>query len=893
MAPADVFILSSSPLQKPFQSHAMSSSPLPSPSELFKQKRPSAIPTGSRAASIPLNSPISFTSAATLLNESRQKSPPDAQSNKPTKSKGTKKKDGSSELLELLDKAKVTKPRAKRASLGKKKDLIDGEPAKVPRKTITKKDNALLDGVETTKPKSSRAKKVVAEDGEEKIPVPRKPRAKKATKDDVGDERAKEKPARKPRAKKSEGGQTKIVKGRVTKKSAAAASDKAEGKLKSISKDSATEKISKPPNSPVHYGLPKAVKRRTDWSPPTASITSRPLSPTSEPVEAEIVPPDSRPSPLASKGFGNLLGDYGSTQSSVLAVQRKVSDEGGTRKRKMIELIKTNISAASNAPVETPPKAKAPRKKARTITDLATSAYAAVESDAPVESAPLLQYFSPTGINGTTKESTKARSKTASKGTKAKKDAIQAPVLLSPTSALGQVRNQDFVFGTSSQLAREESPTYLRDLQMAMQESNQMMHDPFHDSFNDPFADSVPEPSAPAPSKVRRKDPKGALWAAAARDASGSLLDVEVVDLIDSPVVSKTGGILEAAAQLLAEDEWQDVEVVLPKSPTKAGHEPEASTDLQPNSPKAKAPTKTSSPKRPKVLKDKDVAAAPTKTTKKTAKPKVLEMPDFEGFTTVQLASQLASYHFKPVKSRTAMISLLEQCWEGVNRTALQEMATNTKPSSPKKSSKSATEASQSKATTPKKAVGRPRKDSSVSTKASPTKSKAKSKARSVKENEKDTSSDSDIPLSTLRTPAKIKKAQKALLQASRQTSPRRQTKTPPHSLQQLSQDSTIGADLTPASDQATLFKHITLAIKSLPPSRDAQGDPNWQEKILMYDPIVIEDLTAWLNTAGGALEKSGWDAEVEVKEVKKWCEGRGICCLWKENLRGGSRARY
>jgi hypothetical protein len=52
-----------------------------------------------------------------------------------------------------------------------------------------------------------------------------------------------------------------------------------------------------------------------------------------------------------------------------------------------------------------------------------------------------------------------------------------------------------------------------------------------------------------------------------------------------------------------------------------------------------------------------------------------------------------------------------------------------------------------------------------------------------------------------------------------------------------------------------------------------------------------LEDLTVWLNT--GALEKAGWDGEVDPKEVKKWCESKSICCLWKENLRGGTRSRY
>lgn len=882
---ADVFTLSYSP-RKTFNSHALSSSPvLPSPSELVPKRRPSIIRSGSRAASIPLNSPISFTSASALLEESRLKSPSDAQSKKSAKSKG---KDGSPELL---SKSKVTKPRAKKPIVSKK-EAVEGKPLKAPRKTAAKKDEGVPNEAIPIKPKQSRAKKVVTEEGEVKAPTVKKPRAKKATKDNTSDEPAKEKPARKPRAKKSEEGQTKISKGRVTKPSARGASEKVveeasdkviEGALE-INSMGFASKVSK---TPVNYGLVKAVKRRTNWSPPTALANSS----FSVSLETEAPSPDTTLSSLDGKGFGDLLGNYGFAQTSSTTLQRKLTEEGGTRKRKMIELVKT-------AALDTTPKAKAPKKKARTITDLATSAYAEeAERDTTAEPAPLLQYFAyqdGEGNTGATKVPPQARTKVASKATKSKKDTFQAPLLLSPTSALKEVRSQDFVFGTSSQLAREESPTYLRDLHLAMQASNEVIDDVFDDPFDDPFSDSVPEPSTPTPTKVKRKTAasKGALWCAAARDTRGSLLEVEMVDLIDSPVVSRTGGIQEAAAQMLMEDEWHGVEKeTVPPTPTKSRlGEENVSSDLQEGSPKRKS--RSPSPKRTKVLKDTDVT--PTQPSKKTTKPKEVEMPNFETYTTAQLAAKVASYRFKAVKSRTAMISLLEQCWEGMNRTALKDLATNTKSSSPKKTSKVAPpKSSEIKATSPKKPVGRPRKDSSVSTKASSSKSKIKPTASSK---EKEDLSDAVIPLSKLRTPAKRKQAREELKQLAAEeipdSSPRRQTKTPPRSLKPFGSISTgeIGSDLTPASDQATLFKHITRAIRALPPTSDSHF-PNWQEKILMYDPIVIEDLTVWLNT--GALGKTGWDAEVGTKEVKKWCEGRSICCLWKENLRGGARARY
>ena len=102
-----------------------------------------------------------------------------------------------------------------------------------------------------------------------------------------------------------------------------------------------------------------------------------------------------------------------------------------------------------------------------------------------------------------------------------------------------------------------------------------------------------------------------------------------------------------------------------------------------------------------------------------------------------------------------------------------------------------------------------------------------------------------------------------------------------------------------------------------------------------MYDPIVLEDLTAWLHCQGVSMDilkgdnceqtkrpKKGKgkgkgkapeqalelvdaggqrvDNRPEIEKVdlkptivQKWCEHNSICCLWKEGLRGGVRQRY
>jgi hypothetical protein len=113
---------------------------------------------------------------------------------------------------------------------------------------------------------------------------------------------------------------------------------------------------------------------------------------------------------------------------------------------------------------------------------------------------------------------------------------------------------------------------------------------------------------------------------------------------------------------------------------------------------------------------------------------------------------------------------------------------------------------------------------------------------------------------------------------------------TPPLPLQLSSSASIDHRELSPGSSQVIVFKHITKAVMNDTPSKDS-SNPSWHEKVLLYDPIILDDLTVWLNT--GALEKVGWDDEVDPKEVKKWCESKSICCLWRESLRNGTRNRY
>ena len=94
------------------------------------------------------------------------------------------------------------------------------------------------------------------------------------------------------------------------------------------------------------------------------------------------------------------------------------------------------------------------------------------------------------------------------------------------------------------------------------------------------------------------------------------------------------------------------------------------------------------------------------------------------------------------------------------------------------------------------------------------------------------------------------------------------------------------------------LFPAITKAIKGEQKDKNDARKLTWQEKMLLYDPIVLEDLTMWLD--GGRLEEGDVGnsdgkkrQRLEAWMVQLWCEEHSICCLWKEGLRGGVKTQY
>lgn len=517
---------------------------------------------------------------------------------------------------------------------------------------------------------------------------------------------------------------------------------------------------------------------------------------------------------------------------------------------------------------------------------------------------------------------------------KPKKGTAALPLLLSPESALKKVNDQDILFGTSSQLVEEGSPTFLRELQQALKVSEGA---PNQDSFIDSaYGGETPTKARAVQCLKGASVSVGRLWSSAARDSDGNLMEAEVVDLADSPPATRVSeairvtpkAIMEPLAQPTESDKT-DAWVLLDNTPTT---DPFRVRAREPN--KEQEPTH-SSDKHIMPRLSAEVSSARSKSpARKTSKTKskstvahssqANQKPDYAGYPTAQLATELASYGFKPIKNRDQVIALLEKCWEGKNRVALQSLTTNGKPLASgasisnggveaednvekrktkapavrKSANKSSTEAlppagsDQHAEPVLKKPRGRPRKTTTTepSTGATQKNKEARTKTatsspkltKSTTAKRKGTASmtvedisDSDTPL----TPSPPR---------------RRSSRSSPTTPRPLDLRPTSTAEPTPnlssAAAQDQLFANITKAITSFPRGTDPKH-PTWHEKILMYDPIVLEDLAYWLNTEG--LGRVGVDEEVGTGVVKAWCEGKSVCCLWRENLRGGARARH
>ncbi|KAK0631410.1 hypothetical protein B0T14DRAFT_501631 [Immersiella caudata] len=915
----------------------ISSSPeFPSIDDIFaKPPKKPALRSVSNAVAIPGNAVTSFTTAATFWRSSRAET--EAISEGPavssTQSMFTSSVKAST-LLEMSPQPAPSPPPLQRPKPKRKPPVAKGKKANTV--TASNVEEGIATGPGT---------------GEGSAGVEAKP----ATKRKAG--------------KAAADGQTTLPRGKVTKPSAKPKASRktvetasrhfsAEAKQPEVPQQLATkpiEKGTKPikkstksiENEPLDLEI--APRRRIDWTPPLQDDSPA----TADPSALAEVPPsnpeDGEPKNTPQiPNLKDILGDYS---------HKVIDGENGTtsvngdvlRKRKLVQMVATAAAsvggANSKTPETSPTKAKAPKKKPRTITELATAAYRVPEED--VASEPLrgqmdslLDYFE---AEETAADPNVAPSAKPKRGTKKptkpkaskKKEDPRKQLVLSPTSAMKQVAGQDFVFGTASQLATEKDPNLLRALHEAMKASNQPDDDPFCSS---PVVTDL----------ALRRRAGNKLWAAGARDDDGDLLDLEILDLTGSPEVVPDYTLPRNAPPQEQEKEHsqeQRVEIDIPSSdfdalllvPPPKSHffstQTQTRDAVQPASHKA-------SESEPIDVSEADFEPPPSNQehnlllsqsqSNSPAKPMEPEgpiRPKYELFTEAQLAREIASYGFKAVKKRTAMIALLDQCLASKNPAAVSAggithatMATSSRqavqapepppaksPVRPKgRPKKTATATATADADTEvpqpvKRPRGRPKKDASAASPPKPTKSRGKAAASVAAP----TASALMPPPSTPKRPKTSAKEVVEIADSESDTDPFASSPmsspgntqdvmfSPPQSQMDISitEDTELSLVATcPTVQQMTLFGYITEAVTTAPPTEDP-ANPSWHEKILMYDPVILEDLAAWLNA--GQLDRVGYDRELAPQDVKKWCESKSVCCIWRVNLHGKERKRF
>lgn len=793
-----------------------------------------------------------------------------------------------------------------------------------------------------------------------------------------------------------------------------------------------------PPGLPVEaqtevLDLNPAPKRKRDWTPPIESV----LPPSFQ--QSSDLPPS--PGPVATHGpesdegisdvpkasdFTRLMGDFAyqegnpkpppplsRTPSDGLTTKRKRLDpvdvtaleESKTRKKKATE------PKEPKEPKPKPPKKpKAPKKKPLTITALATAAYLPQSANNDHDQAKLISDFFPqphpdavappdesavVKPTGSRKTSCAVEAKPAPKRKRAvKKVQITVPEiqvkLNSPEAARENAKRQQWLFGSSSQLAAAESPTELRDLQQALKESEDMISSQQVDISR--ATSYAPVPSAPHGTSLSIGQADKTLWMSAARDfedstfASDEGRDIDdVVAASESlqPQVSPSSA--KSAPDLRLPEIGPKVEVLtISSSAPKELESPDSGyvdvdqvgraspsatrlSDRPMNIPPASLKTRSvvsgdpeiisldttpeteESPRR--ALSTRDPNTNITRLTA-DAEDKISDVsprkhPTKPSF--VQLNSPEKRSVGRPRKTisnavQTLPITIRRVMNDPSTSLAREEARQRFLAASPTRVSLQSSQGglhdilpgttlnshlkSRNRlflnSLSPTRPRGRPRRSASPDDLPVPSRLRripplpsASSQHTTVVEPSSDyldidAISDVDIATHAPSPPRRLP------------TSPPKTTlefdRSPPPPLPAIAASTArcsakqLLAEWTGIAP--TLFPKITKTVRSTPPSQDHKN-PTWHEKMLLYDPIVLEDLTLWLNSQGVRIEvtvpkvvkgkgKKKADVSESVEEatevvqeelqpwmVQKWCEEHSICCLWKEGLRGGVRQKY
>lgn len=768
--------------------------------------------------------------------------------------------------------------------------------------------------------------------------------------------------------------------------------------------------------------ISRAMVRRLSWTPPKDTKSSPDGQSLSNPIETSGSPADALTVSNTKPSFANLLTGFGysgqASDSPDTAAPRTESGEAFTTRRKLevYFLLDRKISAdffqlveKPQSPVEppvdksrepSPEKPEKPQKrKPRTITDLATAAYRPVapppvpgETIDPKASA----FFAPRsgsesladpatipipkGRKGAARsKSPSKKSKSTAKSKKATKTAAEK--LLSPETALLKMDRQDLLFGTSSQLTREDSPTFIRDLQKVLQDSEIV-------GTQIESVETLHIKPAVSGSGLCLVGRRKGLWGAAARDLDDGILreeektasepDVFVEDslmiLPNAQAKAPSPTQAQPAATLFdGDDMTEERRPALPRpggdafdvdagSLPEAPHMPYADVDHNTGDPTVAA----AQPSSDYVdIDEYDRRHPPTQQDALT----IPSSPVASSLISPEIARRTV---LQPLSSRPNIPILTKSVSDitGVRaKSKLTSKAANLAERAP----------SEAAASPPKRPRGRPRKEVTCQADSIPVKSgrgrprksaspqpetstsrhsvppakaatKGKAKSRAAQPSGKAVSSRAEKPTTPRKRKAardeewpdideiedseeeispspprrkKISAASPSLTLSLSQEAPAAES-APAEALAPVSPSRKRKGKNTshiPKESLEAVCPQITTAVKAAPPSHDPLK-PSWYEKMLLYDPIVVEDFTKWLNgkeiRVGVVVPvpkpakkrgKKKQDEEhdtpseeeserTEMQElpgwvVQRWCEENSVCCIYKESLWNGRRARY
>ncbi|KAF9885716.1 5'-flap endonuclease [Aspergillus nanangensis] len=607
--------------------------------------------------------------------------------------------------------------------------------------------------------------------------------------------------------------------------------------------------------------LEVAMKRRLDWT-PTKNTSDKTME------------MDERADNQADQsGFGDLLSGYSfnGDPGALCNGTETVLNEGPTKRRRIyIADPLPNADNVNEGPKEgkkqrgRPSKTKeGPKRQGKKPTTLTARVTARYHSD--YTEGPDTQSEGAVGSDEVVTGSKKKTSRSKRKNTVRPRE--PEVVILSPEEAAKSFKDQDLVFGTCSQLEQEDSPTMLHDLQTAIEESEKSnVTEPVHNQLRPVGRKSL------LTSTVSRFITPKKLWSVAARDVDGSLMDAEVLDLTETP--DYTGRVTIQTNENPAVDTYDQQNSSLP--------------GVEEESPMTGALSAT--PIQHSMIVDNET----TQIGNNYPDPRP-SMPQYSSLTDAQLSKQVAEFGFKALKNRRRMIELLEKCWESkygppVKANAIRPQdESNLTPPVPQGIEKKACKAKKPQKSTNKRhnahgtcrsseltandklAIEQSQGDKKCSsTPSKPTNSSSRFSYMNVEEIED--SEEEIIP-----SPSRLQN-----LLRNAPTKDPESLSVPRTSSSQIRATSSSASTAVPSSNLPCLADQVTQALRTQ--SRLAfnrsRKDPTWHEKIVMYDPIIIEDFTVWLNTEGLSLVNE--DREVNPEFLRQWCQNRGICCCYR-----------